>query len=178
MAYRSFLIALTLASVAGCSSTPQIDTDYDPAANFSGYRSYSWAYSAAPAGMNPLVYERVRASIDRSLAARGFSQGSPGDFAVAFTIGARDKVQVTDFGPYAPFYGAYRWGWGGGFHQVDVSQYTEGTLAVDVYDVGTRKPVWHGTATQNVTPGRVDQAQIDTAVDSVLAKFPPTPGAS
>jgi hypothetical protein len=171
---RFFLIGL-VAVAAGCSTSPRVETDHDPAADFSRYQTYTWAYSAAPRGMNPLLYERVRGSIDRSLAARGFTQQSAGDFAVAFTLGARDKVEVTDFGPYAPFYPGYGWGWGGmgGMNRVDVNQYTEGTLTIDVYDAATKKPVWHGVATQNVS-GTPDQESIDTAVDSVLARFPPS----
>lgn len=173
MKRRFFLIGL-VAAMAACSSTPRIDTDHDPTADFSRYQTYSWAYTAAPSGMNPLLYERVRGSIDRSLAARGFTQQSPGDFAVAFTVGARDKVQVNDFGSYAPYYRGYRWGWGG-MGRVDVDQYTEGTLTIDVYDVATKQPVWHGVATQNIS-GTPNQERIDAAIDLVLARFPPTPG--
>lgn len=174
---RFFLLASTLA-LASCATGPQISSDFDPAANFANYRTYSWVYTAAPQGMNPLTYERVRASIDRSLSARGYTQASPGDFAVAFTLGRRDSVQVTDMGPYGGFYpgwgGAYRWGWAPVYRPVDVRNVTEGSLAIDFYDTATKKPVWHGVATQEVTPGRVDQALIDTAVDGVIAKFPPT----
>ncbi len=61
--------------------------------------------------MNPLLFQRVQGSIDRSLAARGFQRAEPGDFAVAFTMGRRDRVEVTDFGTYGPYYRG--WGWGG-----------------------------------------------------------------
>jgi hypothetical protein len=164
--------------LAACETTPTINSDYDPTVNFANYRTYSWVYGAPPQGMNPLTYERVRASIDRSLAARGYTQASLGDFAVAFTLGRRDSVRVTDFGPYGGFYPGwgrgYRWGWAPVYNQVDVRNVTEGSLAIDFYDTGTKHPIWHGTATQEVTPGRVDQKLIDQAVDGVLAKFPPT----
>ena len=166
-------------TLAACATGPDIKTDVDPAADFSGYHSYVWIYQQPPHGMSPLVYQRVRDSIDRSLAARGFQQGSPGDFAVAFTVGARDKIEVDDFGAYGPYVGRWGYGWGG--YNTQVRQFTEGSLAIDVYDVKTHKPVWHGLATQEVT-GTVSQAGIDTAVDAVLAKFPagaplPAPGA-
>ena len=82
-----FATALLL---AGCETTPTINSDFDPSVNFANYRTYSCIYTAPPQGMNPLTYERVRASIDRSLAARGYTQATPGDFAVAFTLGKRD----------------------------------------------------------------------------------------
>ncbi|HVK40907.1 MAG TPA: DUF4136 domain-containing protein [Phenylobacterium sp.] len=165
----------TLLLLASCASGPAVKVDADPAANLSAYRTYSWAYAEPPRGMNPLSYQRVRQSIDANLASRGYTQASPGDFAVGFTLGARDKVEVTDFGPYGGFYPGYgrgfRGGWAAPYNDVDVRNVTEGTLAIDIYDSGTKKPVWHGVATQNIG-SNVTQQQIETAVSSVLAKFP------
>jgi hypothetical protein len=171
---RGLALGAALA-LAACASTPDVKTDFDAAADFSRYHSYSWVYTGTPQGMNPLMFERVRASIDRSLGAR-FSQGQPGDFAIAFTLGRRDRVEVTDFGSYGPYY--RRWGWGPGYQNVDVRNVTDGKLVIDIYDVATRKPVWHGVATQEINSTKVDPAMIDAAVDSVLAKFPPAPAAN
>lgn len=163
-----------LLAIAGCTSSPTIKTDYDQTADFSRYHSYAWVYTAPPQGMNPLLFERVRASIDRSLAARGFTPAQPGDFAVAFTLGRRDSVQVTDFGPYGPYYRG--WGWGPAYRNVDVRNITDGTLVIDIYDVSSRKPIWHGVATQEIQPDHIESASVDAAIDSVLARFPPQPG--
>src|SRR4051812_49119054 len=106
---RALPLAATLL-LAACAYGPQVRTDFDPAANFHQYRTYSWLEPAVPQGMNPLMFARVRSSIDRSLAARGFTPGNPGDFQVSFTIGERDRLQVYDYGPFYPGVG---WGWGG-----------------------------------------------------------------
>jgi hypothetical protein len=174
---------LAAAALAGCETGPTVRTDIDPNADLSGFRTFTWIYQAAPRGMNPLLYERVRNSIDRSLTARGFRQADPGDFAVAFTIGSRDRVQVTDFGPYGPGfsrwgYGWGRGGWGGSWgRNTEVRTFTEGSLVIDIYDVRTKMPVWHGLATQEIG-SNVSQATIDRGVDAVIARFPggqPTP---
>jgi hypothetical protein len=173
----SFLLVLALSS---CETGPNVQTDFDRAADWTRYHTYTWIYQAAPRGMNPLAYERVRDGIDRQLQAQGFRPGDPGDFAVAFTIGKRDRVEVTDFGPYGPYYspgwrGGYwghSWsGWGGS--NVDVRTITEGTLVIDFYDVQTRRPIWHGRATQDIGSGPVDQTTIDQAIVAVLKEFPP-----
>lgn len=176
MKLRHLLIVAT-ALAAGCATGPRVTTDADPAANFSGYRTYSWVVSSPPQGMNPIMYERIKASIDRSLAARAFTQGEPADFAIAFTVGARDRVEVTDYGPYATYYPGwgrgYRYGWAPVYNNVDVRNVTDGTLAIDIYDAGTRRPVWHGVATKEIRPERIEQADIDEAIDAVLDRFPP-----
>lgn len=170
-AARLTLLGAALA-LGSCASTPTVNTDHDATADFSRYHSYVWVYTGTPQGMNPLMFERVRASIDRSLAARGFRQDPNGDFAIAFTVGRRDSVEVTDFGSYGPYYRH----WGPGFRDVEVRNVTDGTLVIDIYDAATKKPVWHGTATQQINPDKVDPATIDVAVDSVLSRFPPQPG--
>lgn len=167
--------------VGGCASTPNIKTDYDPAANFSQYRTYGWVYTQTPAGMNPLVFQRIKDSIDRGLKTRFTEAASNADFAVDFTIGRKDSVQVNDLGPVGPYGGLYRpWAWGGagwGWSNIDVQNVTSGTLVIDFYDTKTKKPIWHGIATKDVNPNKTPtQEEIDAAVDAVLAKFPPQPG--
>lgn len=176
MAMRLALAAAAV-FVTSCATTPDVKTDFDPVADFSRYRSYSWIYTQVPQGMNPLTFQRVKESIDRSLQARSFTQSPNGDFAIAFTMGARDRVEVTDFGPYGAFYPgwgrAYRFGWAPVYRDIDVRNVTDGTLAVDIYDAGTKRPVWHGVATQEIGSAQAKQEQLDAAVDALLAKFPP-----
>jgi len=168
-------MAISAALLAGCASTPDVKVDADPSANTSNYRTYAWAYSDTPRGMNPLTYQRVRQSIDAYLAGRGYTQASAPDFAVGFTLGARDKVEVDSMGPYGPYYPGYgvgfRRGWAAPYSSVDVRNVTEGTLAIDIYDAASKQPVWHGVATQNIGSQAVTQDQIDLAVSSVLSKF-------
>jgi len=175
---RQTVIIICALAMSGCATGPKVTTDYDKSADFARYRTYSWVYSSAPRGMNPLLYQRVKAAIDQTLAARGFTPASTADFAIGFTLGARDRVETTDFGPYAPYYPAYggfrRAGWGFAYNQTQIQTVTDGTLAIDIYDAGTKKPVWFGQATQEVTQTSVDDKMINDAVQSVLARFPPT----
>jgi hypothetical protein len=174
MTRQVWALAFVAVTCVSCASGPTVHTDVAPDANFSNFRTFTWVFEGAPRGMNPILFDRVRSSIDRQLQAQGFTAGQPGDFAVGFTIGARDRVEVTDFGPYAGSY--VGWGWrnpGMGGSTTTVRQFTEGSLTIDIYDVATRRAVWHGVATQTIGSGNVDQAQIDTAVAAVLRDFPP-----
>ncbi len=53
--------------------------------------------------------------------------------------------------------------------------YTEGMLAVDVFDNESRQPVWHGWARKRITGRDIEdpEASIDEAVEAILADFPP-----
>jgi hypothetical protein len=184
MAMRAFpLIAALL--LTGCQ-TPYVHSDFDPAAPFTTYRTYSWLPSDAPRGMNPLMFRRVKDSIDRSLAARGYTQASPGDFAVTFTIDERDRLRADDYG-YGYGWGGWGgwgrggfgccwgYGWGPYYPSVDVYTTTERSIIIDVYDAKTRAPAWHGVVKRESYSDRVDYARLDRAVDAVLAQFPPQP---
>jgi hypothetical protein len=58
---------------------------------------------------------------------------------------------------------------------MDVRQYREGTLSIDVFDGHTHRPVWHGWAKKELSRKDIEQSEtpIRQAVTSVLAKFPP-----
>ena len=187
---RALVLAASLL-VSACAYGPTVRTDFDPSANFHAYRTYSWVDTAVPQGMNPLMFARVRASIDQALAARGYTQASPGDFAISFTIGERDRLQVYDYG--GPFYPGWGWGgccgwggWGGGggwgfggwgypYSSIDVDQYTERSVVIDIYDARSRRPIWHGVGTDREYRDKVDYAKLDRAVVAALAQFPPQP---
>lgn len=98
------------------------------------------------------------------------------------TIGSREEIKVDSYPSMSAGYGrAYQghWGWGGMYYGVgaetQVRQYTEGMLAVDVFDVKDRRPVWHGVATKRINDCERDNmdATIQAAVDAILAGFPP-----
>ena len=176
---RVFPFALALL-LAGCATYPTVQTDFDPAADFANYRSYSWAPLKVPAGMNPLLFRRVQASIDRSLAARGYQQSAASDFIIDFTVVEKDRAQIYD--DYWPHYGGgwggWGWGpgWGPGYPSIDIDYYTQRSIVIDIYDGSDRRAVWHGTVKKNGDQDRIDYAKLDGAVDAVLSRFPPSAG--
>ena len=172
------ILALTAALLLTACQTNYVQSDFDPAAPFASYRTYSWLPSEAPRGMNPIMFRRVKDAIDRSLAARGYTQTDPGDFAITFTVGERDRLRANDYG----WGGWGRGGWGGWggwgpyYPDVDVYTTTERSIIIDIYDAKTRAPAWHGVVKRESFSDRVDYARLDRAVDAVLAQFPPQPG--
>jgi len=180
---------MTLLSVAlflfGCAA-PAPMIDYDSSYDFSNDKTFAFISEhplirgEGAQGVNPMIEGRLMQITENILASRGLTRVSDpesADLAVGFTLGGREKIQVNSYPQtYRSHYG--RWGWGGGYYQteqVDVRQYTEGTLSVDIYDPQEHRPVWHGRAVRKITkkmqenPGET----LREILGGIFATFPP-----
>ncbi|MXO58571.1 DUF4136 domain-containing protein [Altererythrobacter salegens] len=174
-------IALALAAaLPGCATTPKpsFNSEAAPDAPLGSYRTYAWAFNGAPSGLaSPFTFQRVRESLDANLRQAGYTQvaESDADMIVAFTLGARDRVDVTDWGPVAPYYPAYgrayRYGWAYNYRDVDVRAVTEGSLAFDVFDGQTDHPVWHGIAKADIGSNGASEELIEAATSGLVSRF-------
>jgi hypothetical protein len=145
------LLVVSVPVVARDSApAPIVSLDYDSAADFNNYRTYSWV-TPIPAGLDPVDYERVRTSIDRALASRftKAAPGEPGDFAIAF-LGTANRS-----GEYRGSYQSE-----GGFSSI---------LSINIYDTSTKRPIWHGVV-------RSTRGDLDDAVNRMMNRFPPSHG--
>ncbi|HVZ32554.1 MAG TPA: DUF4136 domain-containing protein, partial [Polyangiaceae bacterium] len=118
----------------------------------------------------------IEQAIEKELAGKGFQKTSErdnADFAVSYTVGARDRLDVQSYP--VPYRGPWVWGWPYFGHDVDVTTYREGTLSIDVFDAKTHQPVWHGWASKKLDEHDAERAAklIPHAVASVLKDFPP-----
>jgi len=180
---RAYLLIamLGIALLAGCSLY-DIKYDYDVDSNFAAYKTYNWiprtiseASGSAKTAIqsNSLLDERIRKAVDTQMQAKGFTldEANP-DVMVVYHTGAENKIDVTDWGyTYA---GSY---WGGGLgRSVDVYQYTEGTLIVDMVATDNKKLVWRGSATGVVDPSSSPEqreARINDVIGRIFEKYPP-----
>jgi len=100
--------------------------------------------------------------------------GINSDFQVAYHGGSENKIEVSNWGYAYGQRGAY---YGASRSSVDVYQYQEGSLIIDIVDTKTHKLIWRGTARKvldtNPTPEE-RTATINAAVAKILEAFPPT----
>ena len=175
----SALLLLVLAP--GCESITTA-TDHDASFNFSGYHTFAWIsrsplVSKGPQ-TSPLMEGRIENAVKTVLTQKGFKyveDAAGADFALAFTVGSRQQVRVTS-NPYAVGYGAGPYMWGRPYYQdIDVREFTEGRLAIDIFDVKMKQPVWHGHATKSISSGDQKNVEevINKAVAAILKTFPP-----
>ena len=165
---------LLFAGLSGCTSSPTVDIDHDPSANFTAYRTYAWAKK--PEGGSPLGMQRVVAGIDSRLQAKGWSMASPetADIALIANVATQQQQDIdTMYSGMGPGWG-YGWGWGGGMATTTVRNYTVGTLILDMFDAKTKQGVWRGTASGTVSDSsQTNQEQLNKALDKMFVGFPP-----
>ncbi|WP_256774223.1 MULTISPECIES: DUF4136 domain-containing protein [unclassified Stenotrophomonas] len=173
---KAFAIAVLASSLVACASTPTVNTDYDSAAAFASYTTYSWAIK--PQASSPLVQQRVVAGINARLQAKGLRETPQGgDIALAAHIMTTQRQTLDTFYTGSGMGGwGWRGGWGGGMGNATttVRTYQVGTLVVDMFDTRTQQAVWRGTASGTVptSPAKVNAA-IETGLDKLFAAYPP-----
>ena len=180
--HRRYAVALALAAVllAGCASGPRIYVNADPSANFAGYRTYNFMTPLGTdrPGYSSVLSEFLRTAASRELEARGYQKSDNPDLLVNFNVQTKEKIQSTSY-PSGPAYGGYygyRSGyygtWGG--YETQVTQYTEGTLTVDVIDAARKQLAWDGTAVGRVREEARQNLQpaVDRVMAEIFVKFP------
>ena len=166
------VLAILLVGVASAT----IITDYDRKANFSNYKTYSWA-SVETA--NVMWDQRVKDAISSQLAAKGLKEVESGGDLVVRAVGITrlgEDVHVNasgwggGFGPWG--------GWGGGPAFGDAtankSTYAIGTLIIEISDPNSKRMVWWGLSDQSL-PTKSDKAikNLDKDLSKMFKKFPP-----
>lgn len=180
------LITAIAVLLLGACSTLQVGSHYDETNNFGLYRSFSWIddspYIQAPSRdavtVSPLTQAKIERAIRRQLETMGYvfvADRTRADFVIAYTVGTRRELTIDAY----PVIYRGPWGWhvyGSLYypHEVHRHEYVKGTLAVDIFDARSRRPVWHGWAEKTVTSDdrRNPGPSIDAAVENLLMHFP------
>ena len=163
-----------LIAITGCSSM-SVTYDYDNNVTWEKIETYAWLSTPAPDAENPaentmggsLLDKRIHDAVEYEMGVRNISAGDDPDILIKYFLGAEDKVQVTDWG-YR--YSDYYWGYGG--RQIDVYQFTQGTLVVDIVDAETNTLIWRGTATDTVDGSQRSPEEMQTRVNNVINNWP------
>ena len=174
------LVAAALVAT-GCSSI-SVRQDYDTQADFVAYKTYAWIQQPTTAvgnaraaqQMNTLLDKRIKDAVNAQLAAKGMTLVTENpDVLVMYYTGIDNKIEVQDYGYTYPRYGYGGW-YGGG--QVDVYEYNEGTLIVDLIDAKSDQLVWRGTATKVIdetASAQEREANLNEVISKLFAQYPP-----
>ena len=170
-----FLLLFSMALLTACSSV-KVVADYDTKVDFNKYKTFAFYKPGIDkASISDLDKKRILRAIESELIAKGFVKSENPEMLVSIFTKSREKVNVNqnNFG-----YG-FGWGWNpwmmNGMNNINVSQYTEGTLFIDFIDKEKKELVWQGVGTgalKNQNREKKD-ARIKEFVKEIILKFPP-----
>jgi len=162
--------------VAGGAWAQDVKTDYDKAANFGGIKTFSLKLGTTWG--NPIGEKRVTDEITEALTAKGWKvvPEAEANAQVVLHGATETKRSLNTFYSGMGGYG-YR-GWGGmggtGTATTTESQYTVGTLVVDIFDAKAKNLLWRGVA-QDELSDKTDKniKKLGKASDKLFKDFPP-----
>ena len=182
---RFAFLAVVAMLLAGCASRPSIETDYDHTIDFSQYKTYGFFN---PMGIENPNYSSIygsifRDAISKEMDSRGYKKSDNPDLMINVSGRLQSKIRVTTasdpfmgggyYGYRRGYYGA--WGGYGYGTTTHVSNYTEGTVNVDIVDREMKRMVWEGVAVGRVSENRTNdetRQSIYLGIQEIFAGYP------
>lgn len=185
---RVVLLLLLSAILFGCQSVPSIHSMHDQTAQFDRYTTFGFHPTLLLKGdeYDSLAYRYIKSAINNEMLKKGYKYAKQPELWVNFHVYVKDKIKINtvpSFGtaPYTPsasFYYNYRQGYGvwGDYpiYEERITQYTEGTINIDLIDNNTNRLLWEGVAIGRVSEKTYDnlEEQINQAVGLIFQEFP------
>ena len=185
MKFLQILLSVFITVLAGCASI-SVSSDFDPATDFSRYRTYAWERAeSTPSGDprlddNPFFDSRVRAGVERQLAAKGLELSTTGDPDILLHyrmfINTRERVDVrrvpSEDEEEGTRYYSRR------FYEEEILfiNYDLGTLMINMADSARKTLIWRGWAELDLTNVLNNRDALDEriqdAVEKIINEFP------
>jgi hypothetical protein len=187
--FRLLCAAGLVAVLAGCETTPEVNSDFNPSYQFAGKtrfavlrpeKALALTGKQVTVVMNDLLAERITIAVENALVARGYQvvPVEQADLIASFYVSRENKTDIRTYNTgfaYGRCAGPYRCGAWGGPTEVDVRNYQEGTLLIDVFDAKGKTLEWRGSTSKRL-PSKASRSERDAlvkeVVDAIIAKYP------
>ena len=169
-------VVVLLVGLAGCATGPKIFVNEDPSANFANYRTFGFPERLGTDdrdGYTSLLSQYLKAATTREMQARGYQLSDDPDLLINFGVLTQEKIRSTTTPSYGGYYGYRGYGaWGG--YDTTVTQYTEGTLTIDLIDARRNQLVWEAAGTGRIRDEvRANlQPAVNDAVTLLFQQYP------
>ncbi|APZ46281.1 hypothetical protein BW723_08215 [Polaribacter reichenbachii] len=159
-------------------NTVKVVTDYDTKVDFNQYKTFAFYKTGIDkADISSLDKKRVLRAIESELLAQGFTKSENPDMLVSIFTKSRRKVNINQNNTWGYGFG---WGWNpymwnGMNNNINVNEYTEGTLFIDFIDKEKKELVWQGIGTGALKLSNVEKKEerIKLFVKEIVSRFPP-----
>ena len=177
--FCNVLLLLPLLALVGCVSPVRVDYDRGAAPKFQSYKCF--AVDSRELGthdqgiaLSPIVDRRIERELNAVLKMRGFSdECATPDFRVAFNTAQKTITELNDLGIGAAPYRRSAYHGYGGFSNIQIDQYQEGTFILDIIDMQSQELVWRGAYVKRLGWHAPTDAEIRAIIIETLAQFPP-----
>ena len=177
--FCNVLLLLPLLALVGCVSPVRVDYDRGAAPKFQSYKCF--AVDSRELGthdqgiaLSPIVDRRIERELNAVLKMRGFSdECATPDFRVAFNTAQKTVTELNDLGIGAAPYRRSAYHGYGGFSNIQIDQYQEGTFILDIIDMQSQELVWRGAYVKRLGWHAPTDTEIRAIIIETLAQFPP-----
>lgn len=171
-------LLLTLVILFSSCSAVKVAVDYDRKVDFKKYKTFAFYKTGIDkAEISDLDKKRILRAIESELSLLGLVKSENPDMLVSIFTKSREKVNVNQNNNFGYGFG---WGWnpwmGNGMNNnVNISQYTEGTLFIDFIDKQKKELVWQGVGTGALKIQNLEkkEARVKAFVKEIVSRFPP-----
>jgi hypothetical protein len=172
----SFFLLLSLA----CSSTQQIQSDYDVAADFNSYKTFRFLpwYAGNSEYVTEEGKKQLYSMLEEQLTARGYKKvNGNADLTIGLLVLLEEKRDATAYTRYYNTGGfGYYYGFGYGLQSTNYYKkrdFLEGTIIVDIFDHNAKKLIWQGVAIQEIVENKQQRVrQVNMSIQKMFRKFP------
>lgn len=172
---NSKIIFLFIAIICYSCSSVKVISDYDTKVDFSRYKTFAFYKKGIDkASVSDLDKKRIMRAIETELLAKGFTKSSNPDLLISIFTKSREQINVTD--------NNFGWGFGWGYNpwffgrqNVNINQYTEGTLFIDFIDKNRKELIWQGIGSGALKLSNVEKKElrINEFVNKIISAYPP-----
>ena len=174
MKILKLLFLLCLVMLTSCSSV-RVVSDYDTKVDFTSYKTFAFYKKGIDkASVSDLDKKRIMRAVEAELVAKGFSKSVNPDILVSIFTKSREQVNVSDNNI------GIGWGWGYnpwfyGRTNININQYTEGTLFIDFIDKNTNELIWQGIGSGAMKMSNIEKKEerIKEFVYEIISSYPP-----
>lgn len=184
----TLLAVLSVLFIVGCTTQPQVETDYQADFDFSSLKTFGVVETKQDSKesilVSPFTLSHIHSVLESELGKRyqSAANGAKPDFVVSYHVVIEEKIDprsYNDLYGFGYFGRGYRYPYGSPYFYgpgSGVRVYNQGSLILDVVDARTDKPIWRGVSEKRLSRSMAPQQQREVltgAVAEVLAKFPP-----
>lgn len=174
MKILKLLFLLCLVMLTSCSSV-RVVSDYDTKVDFTSYKTFAFYKKGIDkASVSDLDKKRIMRAVEAELVAKGFSKSTNPDILISIFTKSREQVNVSDNNI------GIGWGWGYnpwfyGRTNININQYTEGTLFIDFIDKNTNELIWQGIGSGAMKMSNIEKKEerINEFVYEIISTYPP-----